>query len=161
MDKIAAREFGKQARLAIPPDQRAHKSGLIVARAQRELDWPTYRRLSIFLPMLGRGEVDTRPLLSWIHTTWDAIETRVEPVVVFAPDGKQFDVVFVPLLAVDKVGHRVGYGAGYYDQFLSSQKQALAIGLAYEDQCLPKALRVEGHDRALDMLITERALYRF
>ena len=30
----------------------------------------------------------------------------------------KFDIVFVPLLAVDKSGHRVGYGKGFYDRFL-------------------------------------------
>ena len=34
------------------------------------------------------------------------------------PDNK-IEVVFVPLLAFDKKGHRVGYGKGFYDHFLS------------------------------------------
>ena len=41
-----------------------------------------------------------------------------------------FDAVLVPLLAVDAAGHRVGYGAGYYDRFLAQCRPGTAfIGL--------------------------------
>lgn len=44
----------------------------------------------------------------------------------------KIDVVFVPLLAFDKNGHRVGYGKGFYDLFLSDCKPAtLKIGLSF------------------------------
>jgi 5-formyltetrahydrofolate cyclo-ligase len=40
--------------------------------------------------------------------------------------------VFIPLLAFDKSGHRVGYGAGYYDRFLSKCKpDCLKVGLSF------------------------------
>jgi 5-formyltetrahydrofolate cyclo-ligase len=43
----------------------------------------------------------------------------------------KIDVVFVPLLAFDKNGHRVGYGKGFYDRFLSECKpDTLKIGLS-------------------------------
>ncbi|MBV9241520.1 MAG: 5-formyltetrahydrofolate cyclo-ligase, partial [Acidobacteria bacterium] len=52
------------------------------------------------------------------------------------PDGEQtaspdeFDIVLVPLLAFDSFGHRVGYGKGYYDRFLSlCRPDCLKIGL--------------------------------
>lgn len=42
------------------------------------------------------------------------------------------DVVFVPLLAYDEVGHRIGYGKGFYDRFLSQcSPGALFIGLSF------------------------------
>lgn len=42
------------------------------------------------------------------------------------------DVVFVPLLAYDKNGHRVGYGKGFYDRFLSKcRKDVITIGLSF------------------------------
>ena len=44
----------------------------------------------------------------------------------------KIDVVFVPLLAFDKKGHRVGYGKGFYDRFLSECKpETLKIGLSF------------------------------
>ena len=44
----------------------------------------------------------------------------------------KIDVVFVPLLAVDKKGNRVGYGKGFYDVFLSKcNPQTIKIGLSF------------------------------
>lgn len=44
----------------------------------------------------------------------------------------KIDVVFVPLLAFDKKGHRVGYGKGFYDKFLSECKtDVIKVGLSF------------------------------
>ena len=46
-------------------------------------------------------------------------------------DPQQLDVIFIPLLAFDIKGNRLGYGKGFYDRFLSNCKpQALKIGLS-------------------------------
>ena len=48
-------------------------------------------------------------------------------------DHDQIDVVFVPLLIFDKQGHRIGYGKGYYDRFLSKcKKDTIKVGLAWQ-----------------------------
>lgn len=45
---------------------------------------------------------------------------------------KKIDVVFVPLLAFDTKGNRVGYGKGFYDKFLSECKpETIKIGLSF------------------------------
>ncbi|WP_339888739.1 5-formyltetrahydrofolate cyclo-ligase [uncultured Flavobacterium sp.] len=45
---------------------------------------------------------------------------------------EMIDVVFVPLLAYDKQGNRVGYGKGFYDKFLSECKlNVIKIGLSF------------------------------
>ena len=42
------------------------------------------------------------------------------------------EVVFVPLLAYDENGHRIGYGKGFYDRFLAQcNKNALFVGLSF------------------------------
>ena len=42
------------------------------------------------------------------------------------------DVVFVPLLAFDEKGYRVGYGGGYYDRFLSEcSEDMVSVGLSF------------------------------
>ncbi len=47
---------------------------------------------------------------------------------------EQIDVVFVPLLAYDKKGNRVGYGKGFYDRFLAEcRPNVLKIGLSFFD----------------------------
>ena len=46
----------------------------------------------------------------------------------------KIEVVFVPLLAYDKKGNRVGYGKGFYDKFLGECKpETIKIGLSYFD----------------------------
>jgi len=46
-------------------------------------------------------------------------------------DGK-IEVVFVPLLAFDSTGHRIGYGKGFYDRFLKKcNKKTIKIGLSF------------------------------
>ena len=66
----------------------------------------------------------------------------------------QFDMVLVPLLAVDERGHRVGYGGGYYDRFLAQcRPDCHKIGLSL----FPPVSRiddVEETDVPLDEWIT-------
>ena len=54
-----------------------------------------------------------------------------EPIGGVTVDEKDIDIVFIPLLAFDELGNRVGYGKGYYDRFLSKcRKDVLKIGLS-------------------------------
>ena len=76
-------------------------------------------------------------------------------------DEQQLDVVFVPLLAFDESGYRVGYGKGYYDRFLNKcRKDVIKVGLSL----FPPIRRIsdrEAHDVALDYCITPEAIYDF
>ena len=67
------------------------------------------------------------------------------------------DILFVPLAAFDRRGHRIGFGAGYYDRTLEALraiKPVLAVGTAYSVQEVP-AIPEEPHDQRLDLVITE------
>ena len=68
------------------------------------------------------------------------------------------DLVLVPLLAFDRTGARLGYGAGHYDRTLPRLARAgvRAIGLAYAAQVVER-LPAEPHDHPLDGILTERA----
>ncbi len=71
------------------------------------------------------------------------------------------DCIIVPLIAFDATCHRIGYGGGFYDRFLSAfdAVQCVKIGVAFECQhveCIPK----EPHDEPLSLVITEKAVYR-
>ncbi len=46
--------------------------------------------------------------------------------------------LLVPLLAFDALGHRLGYGGGYYDRTLATLPGARAVGLAYAAQQIPR-----------------------
>ena len=70
--------------------------------------------------------------------------------------------MLLPLIAFDKTGHRLGYGAGYYDrtiEALRAQRDVLVIGLAYDEQEID-AVPAGSHDQRLDAIITDaRALW--
>ena len=80
----------------------------------------------------------------------------------YRPDGPIAtpDLIFVPLLAFDLHGSRLGYGGGYYDRTLAALPDAGAIGFAYAAQCVD-AVPVEKHDRALDAVVTEERMFFF
>lgn len=66
------------------------------------------------------------------------------------------DIVVVPLLAYDRRCHRLGYGAGHYDEtlrMLRQKKNIMAIGWAYAGQEIP-VLPNEPYDEKLDCVIT-------
>jgi 5-formyltetrahydrofolate cyclo-ligase len=70
------------------------------------------------------------------------------------------DLVFVPLLAFDKKGNRVGYGKGYYDRFLSEcRKDVVKVGLSLEEPV--KKIDVELFDVPLTHCITPLKVYSF
>jgi 5-formyltetrahydrofolate cyclo-ligase len=68
------------------------------------------------------------------------------------------DILLVPLLAFDRTGHRVGYGAGYYDMTIAAlraQKPVIAVGLAYAAQEIAE-VPTTPRDARLDLVLTER-----
>lgn len=71
------------------------------------------------------------------------------------------DVVFVPLLAFDEKGNRVGYGKGFYDSFLKKcKKNVIKIGLSFfESELVIKD--VYSGDIALDYCVTPNKIYQF
>jgi len=159
--------------------QRARDAGLAIERGSI---------VSAYWPM--RDEIDTRKLLGNLHgedmrcalpvmqpkdkplsfRRWrpgDVLEeasfgvaepTSDQPVLI--PE-----VMFVPLLAIDGDGNRLGYGGGYYDRTLLERRQGregpvVAVGLAYDAQRVPVVPHDEG-DARLDWLITEQGFKRF
>jgi len=90
-----------------------------------------------------------------------AIAARALPVEV-APDAPEVfpDILIVPLLAFDRAGHRVGYGAGYYDMTigrLRAMKPVIAVGIAYAAQEIAQ-VPATPRDAALDLVLTEREI---
>ena len=73
------------------------------------------------------------------------------------------DLLVVPLLAYDGRGHRLGYGAGYYDRTLAACRQArnvTAVGLAFAGQRID-AVPTTPRDQALDWVVTEAGAEKF
>lgn len=74
------------------------------------------------------------------------------------------DVMLVPLSAFDKAGHRIGYGAGYYDRAIERLRQKghmpRLIGIAFDCQEVA-SVPAQPHDVALDAMLTESGLRIF
>ena len=68
------------------------------------------------------------------------------------------DILLVPMLAFDRRGNRIGYGAGYYDMTIGkfrATKQVIACGIAYAAQEIAE-VPVSERDARLDLVLTER-----
>ncbi len=73
------------------------------------------------------------------------------------------DILIVPLAAFDRFGHRIGYGAGYYDMTINAlraKKPVTAIGIAFATQEIPQVPASE-RDARLDLVLTERETIDF
>jgi 5-formyltetrahydrofolate cyclo-ligase len=187
MAKVTAEEFKEDLRRsslvrrdAIPPATRAAAAEAIAIHSfpvkigpdtvvsgysplQSELNpVPLMRKLAdagakLALPVVvGRG----KPLImrSWAFGeplgtgTWGIREPLPE-----APEAWP-DVLLVPLAAFDRKGHRIGYGAGYYDLTINRMrmlKPVIAIGLAYHAQHVA-VVPITPRDARLDLVLTER-----
>ena len=128
-------------------------------------------------------EIDPRPALNRLHArgrplALPRMQGRDRPLVfhtwqpgqrlvqghfeVMQPDADrppaEPDVVLVPLLAFDRAGRRIGYGAGYYDRTLQALRAVRpglqTIGIAFAVQQVPE-VPVEAHDEPLDLILTE------
>ncbi|MBI3140034.1 MAG: 5-formyltetrahydrofolate cyclo-ligase [Sphingobacteriales bacterium] len=79
--------------------------------------------------------------------------------VITEPDS--LDMAFVPLLAVDRQGYRVGYGKGYYDRFLADcRTDCLKIGFSYFEP-LEQIRDKHEFDVPLNLCITPQSVYVF
>ena len=144
----------------------------------REVPPPAGAVVSGFWPM-GR-EIDIRPLLVALHERGHPIvlpETpkRGNPLIfrhwrpgdallperfgTSRPDGVVLapDFLLVPLLAFDRRGYRVGYGAGYYDRTLAALPGRFRLGVAYAAQELDEVPNGP-YDQRLDAVATERGV---
>jgi 5-formyltetrahydrofolate cyclo-ligase len=81
------------------------------------------------------------------------------------PDAEEVapDILIVPLAAFDRAGHRIGYGAGYYDMTirgLRMRKKVVAIGIGFAAQGISK-VPATTRDERLDLVLTEREILDF
>lgn len=65
----------------------------------------------------------------------------------------ELDAVIVPGIAFDHAKNRIGFGCGYYDEFLKNAKGVVKIALAYDFQIVD-SIPAESHDVRMDMIIT-------
>ena len=74
---------------------------------------------------------------------------------------EQIDLIFVPLLAFDKQGYRIGFGKGYYDRYLAQCREDIVkIGFSYFDP-VDKITDTDQFDVPLTYCITPQHTYEF
>ena len=123
---------------------------------------PLLKRLAaagatLALPVVaGRG----KPLIMRAWEFGSPLDTGVWGIRQPKPEAPEVDpdILIVPLAAFDRVGHRIGYGAGYYDMTINrlrSIKPVKAVGIAYAAQEVPD-VPVTERDATLDLVLTER-----
>lgn len=84
-----------------------------------------------------------------------------EPVDGIEVPSMKVDVIFVPLLAYDTKGNRVGYGKGFYDRFFMECKaDVIKVGLSFFDP-EQEDIQVNPTDIPLDFCVTPENIYRF
>jgi 5-formyltetrahydrofolate cyclo-ligase len=115
--------------------------------------------------LVSKSDLETRKMTHFLLT--DNTKFIKNNLNIFEPsDGlevpvSKINVVFVPLLAYDKKGNRVGYGKGFYDVFLSECKpETIKIGLSFfePEETIQDVFE---NDIALDYCITPEKIYSF
>ena len=183
------RELRKEAlarRDALDPFWRVEASLEMAEAGKAAIDFDPGTVVSGFWPM--RSEVDVRPLMFALREKGARLclpaildkQTMVFRELVrgaamvdmgfgTAGPGDEAEVLdpaimLVPLAAFDSRGHRIGYGAGYYDRAISKlQDKGIAprlIGIAFDCQQVP-VVPNEWHDVIIPELLTEGGMRRF
>ncbi len=166
--------------------QKIADKSLQIANNSLELPIWNFDYYHVFLPITDKKEIDTSFLLSilqgrdknvilpkmegddlihFLLTDNTRLKTNKwnvpEPVDGISVESSKIEVVFVPLLAFDKQGNRVGYGKGFYDRFLKQcKKNVVKIGLSLFD-AEEEIEDVFENDIPLDYCITPNKIYEF
>lgn len=76
-----------------------------------------------------------------------------------AGSGNENTLCVVPGITFSLDGHRLGYGKGYYDRFLSEFK-GVSVGLCF-NECLCEEIPTDKYDKRVDYLITDKRIFKF
>lgn len=180
--------FGAQ-RKALSHREVNIRQDLLLIRFQ-QMRIPDARLVHTYHPLHDRNEPDPAPLVSFMRFQNPALEitsARIntadfsmfhflqdddmifeinqygipEPIGGIEVLETDIDIAFIPLLAFDKKGNRVGYGKGYYDRFLAKcRKDVLKIGLSFFPP-VDSIEDVDFFDKKLDFCITPERVYAF
>ncbi len=183
--KARLRAAALARRDALPPGERAAAAETIAARVL-PVAFKRGQIVSGFMPM--QSEINPLPLLrkfaaAGAKLALPAIAGRGKPLIMRAytfgdelargqwgirepkPQARAVDpdILIVPLACFDRAGHRIGFGAGYYDMTINAlraKKAITAIGVAFATQEIPQVPATE-RDARLDLVLTERELIDF
>jgi 5-formyltetrahydrofolate cyclo-ligase len=182
--KAELRKRMRGVRRAAQPSACEERSKKIRDRLAALPELAAARTIALFFPIEGRNEVDLRPLDAALRAEGKTlVYPSIDPdtnVMTFrvvdelasleergkgfrepSPDAEEVarpDAVVVPALAVAPTGHRLGYGAGYYDRALAAAPGSFSVVVAFDYQLLVEVPTL-AHDVAAKLVVTDaRAL---
>ena len=162
MQKAELRKQMLQKRRALPAEEVQLHSQRIADLFFQYFPLQKGQTVHVFLPILKNKEIDTWLIIRQLRLEHPEVRVAVpvtdvvqnvlthhelteeavllenawgipEPQDAHIIHAREVDIVLLPLLAFDKAGHRVGYGKGFYDRFLSDcRPDVLKIGLSLE-----------------------------
>lgn len=184
--KAALRQRARALRNTIPRDAILERSRRLVGLLAALPEVARAARVALFYPIEGRNEVDLTPLDARLRDRGARVayptiepESRVmsfrfvrdieameergfgfrEPAAE-DPEAESLDVIVVPALQIDATGHRIGYGAGYYDRTIPRfAPPGVAIGVAFDFQLIPEVPVTEG-DVPVSIIVTDEKVIR-
>lgn len=183
--KAELRKRMRGVRKTAPLEACAERSGKIVAALEAHAAVRAAKTAALFWPILERHEVDLRPLdaslrARGVRVAYPSIDPDTGDMVFRfverpsdlqdagygfaepakdAPAAGAVDVVVVPAIAVDPTGHRIGYGAGYYDRTLPTYAPpAVAIAVAYDYQLVAEVPATPGDVQVAWIVTDQRVL---
>lgn len=188
MNKEELRKFYLNKRLALSPKDLETISEKIIHSLFSNFQFEK-KKISLFLPIERTKEINTyniweratsfdaqiaipkvnnktNEIQQFLFESVDQLEISrwgiPEPSKGQIISAEHFDIVIVPLLAVDKKGYRVGYGKGYYDRFLSKcSPRCKFIGISHFDDLEESIEGINEFDVKLDACVTPNNIYRF
>lgn len=179
MDKGRVRREGIKARLALTSDEVREKSHKIMETLFSLDEFHRAKALMFYVDM--RNEVETkaaiektlalgkRVVVPKVKKGYGLLAIEIQGLDELSPGTfdvlepmkndeiplEYIDLVVVPGVAFNTKGYRLGYGGGYYDNFLPKiRDDAKKVAVAFDLQ-LVETLPIEPHDVRMDMIITE------
>jgi 5-formyltetrahydrofolate cyclo-ligase len=115
------------------------------------IDWALENEIEVILPVSHQGG----------SLTWVSFDGETQPGIFGFPEPvgdsgslDSVDLIFIPALAVDLTGQRLGKGKGYYDRALAALEQvAPVVAVVFEDEVL-ETVPTEYHDHPVDAVVT-------
>ena len=149
--------------LALPQYREARSIMLFLSKNDEIHTWPLLAqawadgKTSAVPKVLGRSQ---GMIAAWITSKEQLVPGPMgimEPKEVQKASESHLDLIIVPGLAFDRRGHRLGYGAGYYDRFLPAATGS-TVGVIYS--CFVRDLPVESWDYRVQLVITEKGVLK-
>jgi 5-formyltetrahydrofolate cyclo-ligase len=174
--KKALRKRMYEERKTMDPERKAIYDGRINEAIYKLISERNWKTVHAYIPL--PGEIDIRPLIqrlleqeitivapktlpkrkleNRVLRSLAKLETGImgtqhpdKPIIHEDP----IDLIIVPGMAFDAEHYRLGYGGGYYDNFIVSEPTAYKLGIFYPFQQVKK-VPIESHDKKLDSILT-------